>query len=92
MKTHCRRRARLRTIAMAKAREVHVFREAGSCRWVVTSGRRGLSRHRTQRTAIVRGRRAAKRRRVDLVIHGRDGRFRSKDSYGNETSRRDTEH
>lgn len=85
MKTHGRRRPR----------EIHVFREAESCRWIVTnggSGRRALSRHRTQRTAIVRGMRAAKRRRVDLVIHSRDGRFRSKDSYGNETSRRDTEH
>jgi Uncharacterized protein conserved in bacteria (DUF2188) len=82
VKTRCRRRRH----------EVHVFRDADSCRWVVASGRRGLSRHRTQRTAVVRGIRAAKHRRVDLVIHGRDGRFRSKDSYGNETSRRDTEH
>jgi hypothetical protein len=31
----------------------------------------------------------AKRRRVDLVTHGRDGPFRRKDSYGKETSRRD---
>jgi hypothetical protein len=69
--------------------EVHVFRDADACRWIVASGRRGLSRHRTQRTAIARAICAAKHRRVDLVIHGRNGRFRSKDSYGNETSRRD---
>ena len=37
-------------------------------------------------------RRQAKRRRVDLVIHGRNGRIRSKDSYGNESPVRDTEH
>jgi Uncharacterized protein conserved in bacteria (DUF2188) len=89
----CRRRhAKPRRSAQREGGEVHVFRDADSCRWVVASGRRGLSRHRTQRTAVVRGMRAAKHRRVDLVIHGRDGRFRSKDSYGNETSRRDTEH
>ncbi len=82
MKPGCRRRRR----------EIHVFRDVDSCHWVVASGRRSLSRHRTQRTAIVRATRAAKHRRVDLVIHGRDGRFRSKDSYGNETPRRDTEH
>jgi hypothetical protein len=29
---------------------------------------------------------------VDLVIHGRNGRIRSKDSYGNETPKLDTEH
>jgi hypothetical protein len=81
VKTGCRRRRR----------EVHVFRDVDSCRCVVASGRRSLSRHRTQRTAIVRATRAAKHRRVDLVIR-RDGRFRSKDSYGNETPRRDTEH
>jgi hypothetical protein len=38
------------------------------------------------------GMREARRRRVDLVIHGRKGRFRSKDSYGNETPRLDREH
>ena len=70
---------------------VHVYRDADAGRWVVASGRRRLSRHRTQRTAIVRGIRAAKHRRVDLVIHGRNGRFRAKNSYGNETSRRDTD-
>jgi hypothetical protein len=71
---------------------VHVYRDPHVCLWIVASGRRGLSRHQTQRTAIVRGIRAAKHRRVDLVIHGRNGRFRSRDSYGNETSRRDTQH
>lgn len=69
-----------------------MFRDADACCWVVASGRRALSRHHTQRTAVVRGTGAAKRRRVDLVIHGRDGQFRSKESYGNETSRRDTDH
>ena len=52
MKTGCRRRRR----------EVHVFRDADSCHWVVASGHRGVSRHQTQCTAVVRA-----------VTHGRDG-------------------
>jgi len=47
--------------------------------------------YRTQAAARA-GVREAKRRRVDLVIHGRQGRFRSKDSYGNETPVLDREH
>lgn len=72
--------------------DVHVFKDASSCRWIVASGGRPLSRHRTQHTAVVVGIRAARRRHVDLVTHNRHGRFRSKDSYGNESRRRDTEH
>jgi hypothetical protein len=34
----------------------------------------------------------AGRAHVDLVTHRRDDRIRSKDSYGNEGSARDTEH
>jgi hypothetical protein len=37
------------------------------------------------------GRRTAKRDHVELVMHGRDGRIRSKDSYGIESTTPDTE-
>jgi hypothetical protein len=74
------------------SREVHVFRDGRSHRWVVASGGRQLSRHHTQRRAVALGIRAARRRRVDLVTHNRQGRFRSKDTYGWESPRRDTEH
>ncbi len=50
-----------------------------------------ISRHRTQRNAVLAARRAARRGRVDLVTHARDGRIRSKDRYGNERITRDTE-
>lgn len=40
--------------------------------------------HRTQANAIDAGRREAKRDAVDLVTHARDGKIRSKDSYGND--------
>lgn len=74
------------------SRDIHIYKDAASCRWVVASGRRARSWHRTQRTAVIAGTRAARHRRVDLVIHARSGRIRSKDSYGNESPRRDREH
>jgi hypothetical protein len=69
--------------------EVHVYREGESRRWVVASAGRRRSGHRRQTTAVRAGTRVAKRRRVDLVTHARSGRFRAKNSYGNETRRRD---
>jgi len=60
-------------------------------RWKVTQGGRTLSNHRTQATALTAARRVAKRTGVDLVAHGRNGRIRSKDSFGNESAARDTE-
>jgi hypothetical protein len=42
--------------------------------------------------AVKAATREARRDRVDLVTHARDGRIRSKDSYENEGSTRDTEH
>lgn len=71
--------------------DIHVYQGLNSL-WVVASGRRTLSRHWTQRTAVARGARAARRRFVELVVHGRNGRIRIKDSYGPESPRRDTEH
>lgn len=38
----------------------------------------------TQRDAIDAGRRTAQREGVELVIHGRDGRIRDKDSHGHD--------
>jgi hypothetical protein len=52
-----------------------------------------LSTHNKQGNAIVNGRTEAKQDKVDLVVHGRDGRIRSKDSYGNDPlPPRDSEH
>ena len=72
--------------------EVHVYRDAASGKWTVASGRRRLSRHRRQATAVRMAQRRARRRHVDLVIHARNGRFRSKNSYGYESPRLDHEH
>lgn len=38
----------------------------------------------TQNEAIEFGRKIAKNNNVELVTHGRDGRIRDKDSYGND--------
>ncbi|MEP6918794.1 MAG: DUF2188 domain-containing protein [Acidobacteriota bacterium] len=80
----CRRRRR--------TWDVHVFRCARPAGWVVTVGRRTLGRHRTQALAVRAAQCEARRCAVDLVIHSRAGRFRSKDSYGNESPRHDREH
>ena len=58
----------------------------------MTQGGRTLSKHRKQATAMRAAKRVARRHCVDLVTHGRDGRIRSKDSFGNESAARDTEH
>jgi Uncharacterized protein conserved in bacteria (DUF2188) len=71
---------------------VHVFRSGTTGRWLVRAFATTEQFYRTQAAAARAGMREAKRHRVDLVIHGRNGRFRSKDSYGNETPRLDREH
>ena len=88
---------------MTTHHDVHVFRlrsrlrrtgvaDAERRNWKVAQGGRTLSNHRTQTTAVNAGKRRARRDHVDLVTHDRDGRIRSKDSYGNESPARDTEH
>lgn len=45
---------------------------------------RVTSTHARQSDAIEHGREIAQRERVELVIQGRDGRIRDRDSYGND--------
>jgi hypothetical protein len=75
-----------------KPHDVHVIADPERSRWKVEQGGRTVSNHRTQSNAVKAARRKAKRTRVDLVTHGRDGKIRSKDSYGNESPTRDSEH
>ena len=72
--------------------DVHVSPAVIEEGWKVTRHGRIVSRHRTQHNAIRAGRRLARRVRVELITHGVDGRFRSKDTYGHETEVHDTEH
>lgn len=54
--------------------------------WAVRSegATRVGSVHRTQAEAIDRGRAAAREQGTELVVHGRDGRIRARDSHGND--------
>ncbi len=45
---------------------------------------RATAVHRTQGDAINQARDIAKRAGSEVIIHGRDGRIRDKDSYGND--------
>ena len=76
---------------MSTCDDIHVYADSIHHRWTVAQGGRTLSHHRTQMAAVNAGRRHARRARVDLAMHARDGRIRSKDSYGNESPTRDTE-
>lgn len=77
---------------MAK-KNVHVVKHDDG--WAVKKegNERASSVHPTQQQAIDVGRDAAKAERSELVIHGRDGKIRDKDSFGNDPfPPRDTKH
>jgi hypothetical protein len=75
-----------------KSGDVHVSSKEGGG-WKVTQDRAVISNHRTQANAIDRAKTEARKDGVDAVTHGRDGRIRSKDSFGNDPVWvRDTEH
>lgn len=50
--------------------------------WRVQVGKTTLSNHQTQGNAINKGKSVAKRLETELIVQGRDGKIRSKDSYG----------
>jgi uncharacterized protein DUF2188 len=65
-------------------RDVHVTpREDGDGWKVERSGsERASSVHRTQAEAETEGRRLARADEVEFFLHGRDGRIRERDTYG----------
>ena len=75
---------------MANTHDVHVITHGSG--WRITRAGRTISTHRTQRRAIEIGTRLARRTGAELVTHARNGRIRSKDSYGREGSAHDLEH
>ena len=71
---------------------IHVVKDKNN-NWQVKQGGERISTHQTQGNAVVRGKTEARRDGVDLVTHGRDGKIRSKDSYGKDPHPpRDREH
>ena len=74
-------------------RNVHVVPRDDGWAVVKEKAERDSSHHRTQAGAIESGRRAAQNERSELVIHGRDGKIRDKDSFGPDPfPPRDTKH
>lgn len=65
-------------------RNQHVVPHDGG--WAVRSAgsQRAASTHATQSEAISAGREIARNQGSELVIHGRDGRIRERDSFGND--------
>lgn len=69
--------------------DVHVEPGGARCIWTVRQAGHTLSRHRLEGAAVRAARRVAAREHVELVIHGRNGRIRAKDSHGREGTVRD---
>lgn len=69
---------------MAKTGQ-HVVRSS-SGGWAVkkAGSSRATSTHSTQAEAIEAGTRIARNQKTELYIHGRDGRIRERNSYGND--------
>ena len=69
---------------MSKKRDIHVVpRDKGWARIKEGASRAG-SVHRTQKDAQTAARSQAIRERVEVVTHGKDGKIRDSDSYGND--------
>jgi hypothetical protein len=75
---------------MKRFHDVHVYPSAKGRGWRVAQGRRTLSAHRLQSTALRAAKRRARRDHVELLTHGRDGRVRVKDSYGRDSQKPDS--
>ncbi len=67
---------------MANEKDRHVVPHDGGWAVVKPGSDRASSIHDTQREAIDQARRTAEQTHGEVVIHGRDGRIRDKDSYG----------
>lgn len=66
---------------------------SGDGKWNVERGGARVSTHRTQTAAIEKAKPIAKREKTELIVKGKDGKIRSKDSYGNDPKEiKDTEH
>ena len=68
---------------------------SGTGRWTIKSNGSSepVSTHQKQSTAIEKAEKIAREQKTELIVRGRDGTIRSKDSYGNDTvPPKDAEH
>ncbi len=63
-------------------KNVHVTKHPEGWQSKKAGNSRASSVHSTQAEAIARGRELAKAEQSELLIHGRDGKIREKDSHG----------
>ncbi len=56
--------------------------------WVNKRGGKTVSSHRTQAAAVKAGRAEAKRRHEEHTVFGKDGKIKSKNSYGPDSRKR----
>lgn len=69
---------------MAKRNNVHIVQRGDQWGTLREGGERVSSLHDTQAEAIEAGRDMAREGNGELLIHGRDGQIRARDSYGND--------
>ena len=67
---------------MAKKRDIHVVPRGDNWARVREGSTKAGSVHRTQKDAVEAARKQAKRDRVEVVTHGKDGRIRDSVNYG----------
>lgn len=60
--------------------------------WDLKKGKETVDNFKTQAEAATQGKKLAKKVETDLTIFGKDGQIKSKDSYGNESKKKDKEH
>lgn len=69
---------------MANRKNVHVVQHGNQWATKREGGERASSVHSTQAQAIEAARSMARQGEGELLIHGRDGQIRARDSYGND--------
>ena len=71
---------------MAKKTPSQHVVKSSSGGWAVKKGgsTRATKVYSTQKEAVTAGREIAKKKKAEFYVHGRDGRIREKDSYGND--------
>lgn len=69
---------------MPNRKDVHVVPHSGQWEVLREGSSRPLSVHNDQEEAFEAGRSAAQRSHGELHLHGRDGRIRERNSYGND--------
>jgi hypothetical protein len=60
--------------------------------WDLKKGKEVVKNFSTQAEAAEKGKTLAKKEQTDLTVMGKNGQIRSKDSYGNESKKKDKEH